>query len=219
MFTPPNLRVLIADDHAIVRRGLCAALAEDPQLTVVAEVGDGAGAVRALQSLRPQVAVLDYAMPGGNGLEVVAQANELGVECAFILLTMHKEEVLFNEAVSRGVLGYVLKENAVEELVAGIHRVAAGHHYFSPEISDFMAQRHRRAADFTTAKPGLQRLSAAEYQILRLIGQSRTSKEIASQLQISPRTVDNHRAHTAEKLGLTGVHSLVKFALEHRHSL
>ena len=219
MKTPPNLRVLIADDHAVVRRGLRAAIAEDALLTVVAEVADGAAALRTLQELGPEVAVLDYCMPQLNALQVVAKAHELGVECAFILLTMHKEEALFNEAVSLGVLGYVLKENAIEELVTGIHQVAAGRHFFSPEISDFRVHRHQRAVRLNAAKPELQRLTPAERKILRLIAQSRTSREIARQLGLSSRTVDNHRSHMAAKLSLVGVHSLVKFALEHGHSL
>ena len=214
-----NLRVLIADDHAVVRRGLRAAIAEDARLMVVAEVADGAAALRALQELRPEVAVLDYGMPLLNALEVVAKAHELGVECAFIQLTMHKEEALFNETVSLGVLGYVLKENAVEELVAGIHHVAAGRQFFSPEISEFMVQRRQRAVRLGEARPELQRLTPAEITILRLIAQSRTSREIARQLGISSRTVDNHRTNMAAKLSLVGVHSLVKFALEHRDSL
>ena len=214
-----NLRVLIADDHAVVRRGLRAAIAEDARLTVVAEAADGAAALRALQELGPEVAVLDYGMPHLNAIEVVAKAHELGVECAFILLTMHKEEALFNETVSLGVLGCVFKENAVEELVAGIHHVAAGRHFFSPEISEFMAQRHQRAVRLGEAKPELQRLTLAEMRILRLIAQSRTSREIARQLGISSRTVDNHRANMAAKLSLVGVCRLVKFAIEHRDSL
>jgi DNA-binding NarL/FixJ family response regulator len=163
--------------------------------------------------------IREYGMPHLNALEVVVKAHELGVECAFILLTMHKEEALFNETVSLGVLGCVFKENAVEELVAGIHHVAAGRHFFSPEISEFMAQRHQRAVRLGEAKPELQRLTLAEMRILRLIAQSRTSREIARQLGISSRTVDNHRANMAAKLSLVGVCRLVKFAIEHRDSL
>ena len=219
MKEPPPLRVLIADDHAVVRLGLRAAIADNPHLSVVAEVADGAAALSALESLHPQVAVLDYAMPHLNALQVVAKAHERGVECAFILLTMHKEESLFNEALSQGVLGYVLKENAVEEVVAGILQVADGRHFFSPEISDFMVRRHQRVASLSDGKSGLQQLTPAETQILRLIAQSRTSREIARSLDISPRTVDNHRTNIAAKLSLVGVHSLVKFAIEHRDSL
>ncbi|MEI6567234.1 MAG: response regulator transcription factor, partial [Verrucomicrobiota bacterium] len=208
-----------ADDHALVRRGLRAAIDEDAHLTVVAEVADGAEALRALQTFQPQVAVMDYGMPQLNALEVVAKAQELGVECAYILITMHKEEALFNEAISQGVLGYVLKENAVEELIAGIRQVAVGRHFFSPEVSDFMVHRHQRSVRLSQARTELRSLTPAETQILRLVAQSRTSREIGRLLGVSPRTVDNHRTNIAAKLSLAGVHSLVKFAIEHRDSL
>jgi len=214
-----TLRIVIADDHPIVRKGLCAVVAEDPQLQIVADVADGAEAWNKIQQLQPDVAILDYTMPKLNGLEVVAKLRMAGLQCAYVLLTMHKREDLFNAAMDEGFLGFILKDNAIEELLQCIHAVAQNRHFISPDISDFLLRRGQQTDRLTMEKPGLARLTPAERRVLKLIAEGCTSKEIARALELSPRTVDNHRARMARKLELSGTHSLLKFAFDHRSSL
>ena len=216
---PSRWRVLIADDHPVVRRGLRVVLEEDETLEVVAEVADGGEAWRQIQALKPQVALLDFTMPKLNGLEVARKMKEAKLPVASVLMTMHKEEDLFNEAIDAGVLGFVLKENATDELLQAVRAAVAGCYFVSQAIAHFLLRRHQRGQELAEHKPGLKDLSLAERQILRMVADGRTSKEIAEGLRLSPRTVDNHRFHIAAKLDLHGTHSLVKFAYENKSKL
>jgi DNA-binding NarL/FixJ family response regulator len=135
------------------------------------------------------------------------------------MLTMFKEERLFNEAIDAGFLGYVLKENAAQDLLNCIHAVAAGNPFISPTLSTFLLQRRTRGNTLAIENPGLEKLTPGERRVIKLIAEDFTSKEIAEQLGISFHTVENHRAHISAKLGLTGSHSLLKFAFEHKSSL
>jgi DNA-binding NarL/FixJ family response regulator len=135
------------------------------------------------------------------------------------MLTMFKEERLFNEAMDAGFLGYVLKENAASDLVECIHAVAAGRAFISPVLSPFLLQRGERVKTLATEKPGLEKLTPAEQRIIKLIAADFTSKEIAEKLGLSPHTVENHRSNISAKLGLSGSHSLLKFAYDNKSSL
>jgi DNA-binding NarL/FixJ family response regulator len=132
---------------------------------------------------------------------------------------MHKEESLLNRALDLGVMGFVLKDNAVENIISALEAVARGEHYLSPSISGFLVQRRSRTESLLAKKPGLEDLTKAERRILKLVADKKTSREIAKELFISPRTVEAHRANICSKLGLQGSHSLLQFALEHRRAL
>ena len=213
------LTILMADDHPMFRGGLRQIITAQPDLRLVHEACDGEEALRSARELKPVVAILDLDMPKLSGLEVAAVIQRDRLPVHLIVLTMHREEDLCNEALDLGILGYVLKDSAAEDILQGIRAVAAGQHYLSPAISGFLVNRHARAESLRRTKPGLANLTPAEVRVLRLIAQSKTSKEIADELGLSTRTVDNHRFNIGTKLDLHGVHSLVKFAFDHKSEL
>ncbi|HMX28114.1 MAG TPA: response regulator transcription factor, partial [Blastocatellia bacterium] len=187
-------------------------------LTLVAEAEDGESALEKIQSLLPQVAVLDVDMPRKDGLEVARAVKQLRLPVGVILLTMHREERFFNAALDLGVQGYVLKDGAVSEIVNAIRSVAAGQRYITPLLTDYLLNR-RRAGQQAEQTTGLSSLTEAERRVLKLVAEYKTSKEIADELFISVRTVDRHRANIAEKLELKGAHALLQFALEYKAEL
>src|SRR5215471_438367 len=195
-----TITVLIADDHPIFRKGLCEVLNEDPAIKLVAEVADGLAALHEIRRLKPYVAVLDLDMPQMNGLQVTRKISELKLSVAVTMLTMHKEEMLFNEAMNAGVPRFLLKENAASDLLGCIHAVAGGQPFISPALSAYLLNRKMSAQKFIQEKPELEKLTAAERRILKLIAQDLTSKEIAERLGISAHTVENHRAKICERL-------------------
>jgi len=212
----PKTTILIADDHPIFRKGLREVVETDPNLRLVCEVGDGEQALREIESLRPDVAILDIHMPRRSGMDVARAVWTKGLAVRLIVLTMYDDEVLFNEAMGLGVLGYVLKENAVEDLLNAIRAAHAGRTFISPSVADYLLNRHRQKEDLNRSNPGLQSLTPAERRILKLIAEDRTTKEIADDLKISPRTVETHRQNISTKLDLSGSHSLLKFAYDNK---
>jgi len=211
-----KIKVLIVDDHPLFRQGLRQVVEADSRFELVAEAGDGATALRWIQERSPDVAVLDVDLPRLSGLEVARALQGKGLPTRVIILTMYKEEEIFNRALDFGAVGFVLKENAVEDILNSIVAVAAGKHYLSSTISGYLLRRRSRAEELATKKPGLNDLTKAERRILKLIAEKKTSREIATELFISQRTVDAHRAHISAKLDLHGNHSLLQFALENR---
>jgi DNA-binding NarL/FixJ family response regulator len=214
-----NINVFIADDHPIFRKGLCEVLSDDPSIHLVGEAADGITALRKIQELKPQAAVLDLDMPQQNGLQVAKQISDLKLPVAVVILTMHKEERVFNEAINAGILGFVLKENAASDLLGCIHAVVDGKPFISPSLSSFLLNRDARAKELVKERPELQMLTPAERRILKLIAEDLTSKEIAERLGISFHTVENHRAKICERLNLRGSHSLLKFAFDNKSRL
>lgn len=213
------ISVLIADDHPIFRRGLCDVLAGDPKLRLVGEAGDGEEAWRLIQQLRPAVAVLDIHMPKRNGIELGRLVSQRRLPVELIILTMDAEEGLLHEALNLGVKGYLLKENAIAELLQAIHRVAGGDCYICPTLSAALVRRNTAWETLHEQKVGLDKLTPTERQILKLISEDRTSKEIAELLQCSVRTVETHRQNISCKLELSGSHSLLRFAFDHKAQL
>lgn len=213
----PEIKVVIADDHPIFRRGLCQIIETDPGIKVVAEADDGEAALAALQKYEPQVAVIDVDMPNRDGFDVMQTIRAKRLPVAVIFLTMHKDERIFNKALDLGVMGYVLKDSAITEIVAGIKAVAAGQNYVSPAMSTSMLKRATRAT--APLPPGLDDLTPTERRVLKLIAEYKTSKDIATELFISIRTVEHHRANISTKLELKGSHALLKFALDHHNLL
>jgi DNA-binding NarL/FixJ family response regulator len=211
--TATDIRVVIADDHPIFRKGLREILAADRGLLIVGEAADGEQALDLIRTTSPHVAVLDVDMPHKNGIAVAGEVRALGLAVGIIFLTMHKNERFFNAALDIGVRGYMLKETASMDIVDGIKAVAGGRSYVTPALSDYLINRHR--TDDGDGTP-LASLSPTERRVLRLVADYKTSQEIADALFISLRTVDRHRANIAGKLDLTGPHALQRFASEHK---
>lgn len=214
-----EIRILIADDHPVFRKGLRQIIEAEADLKVVAEAQDGVAALTLLRQEKPQIALLDVHMPGGGGFDLMRaiQAERLAVEVIF--LTMFNDESMFNSAMDMGARGYVLKESAISEITGSIRAVAAGRPYISPGLSEFLLNRSARAVELSRQHPGLNDLTPTERRILRFIADYRTSKEIAEQLHIHYRTVDNHRSNICQKLGLHGSNALLKFALENKSKI
>lgn len=212
-------KVLIVDDHPLFRSGLRQVIVSDSRFELVGEAGDGEAALKFILEKKPDVAVLDVNLPIFSGLDIARRLQGKKNPTRLIILTMHKEEAMINRALDFGVGGFVLKENAADDILEAVAAVAAGQHYLSPSVSGFLVSRRRRAESLASQKPGLDDLTKAERRILKLVAEKKTSKEIAAELYISPRTVEAHRANISAKLELSGSHSLLQFALENRSSL
>jgi len=214
-----EIRVVIADDHPVFRQGLRQVIETERGIEVVGEAGDGAAALRMIQELGPDIAVLDINMPNLKGFDVARQIRQRSLGVRIIFLTMYDDERMFNEALNAGALGYLLKDSAISDIVGSIRAVAAGRHFITPSISGFLVNRSTRGAALSEKIPSLDDLTPTELRILKLIAEYKTSKEIAAQLFISYRTVENHRTSICHKLDIHGSNALIKFALEHKYEL
>ena len=210
----PEITVLIADDHPIFRKGLRQIIETDAELNIVAEASDGGEALEKIRILKPQVAVLDVDMPKLDGLEVVNCLKEENLSTAVILLTMYKEDRFFNAALDAGVSGYVLKDSAISEIASAIRAAAKGANFISPTLSTLLVKRLTRAEK--PVKMPLDSLTASERRVLKLVAEAKNNKQIADELFISVRTVENHRSNICHKLDLEGKNALLTFALTHR---
>lgn len=207
--------ILLADDHPIVRQGFARIIEQDAAFRIVSEVGSGDAALLEIEAKQPNIAVLDIAMPGKNGLEVAKHMQTQAWPCKPVILTMYRDREYFDEAMSLGIKGYLLKDCAVADLLACLHAVRAGSFYISPVLSGYLLKESgsEKIAD------ELEKLTPTELQVLKLIAQKKTSREIAEALFVSYRTVQNHRNNMCRKLELVGHNSLLHFALEHEASL
>jgi two-component system response regulator NreC len=203
------LRLVLADDHAVVRAGLRTLLESQGEFEVVAEAGDVDSARRYLLGHRPDVLVLDLNMPGEDSLEAIPSFYEASPETRIVVLTMQQDPAFAREALRQGVLGYVLKEGAHDELVTAVRMAAAGRTYLTPELGG------RLAAEPADDNGPPDDLTEREVEVLRLIALGHTNPEIASQLYLSVRTVESHRAHIQQKLGRSTRAELVRYALDH----
>jgi DNA-binding NarL/FixJ family response regulator len=209
-----EVRILIADDHPIVRRGLRQVIESDAGLKVVAEAEDGEAALAMIEEAKPQIAVLDIDMPKLDGFGVARGILRKRFPIEIIFITIHAEEDLFNEAMDLGAKGYLLKESAVTDIVKGIRAVAAGEHFISSRLTAYLLSRRGRAERLAGQTPLLSDLTPTELRILKMIAEYKTSKEIAEELFISYRTVENHRTNICRKLDLHGSNALLKFAIK-----
>jgi DNA-binding NarL/FixJ family response regulator len=214
-----RIRVLLADDHPVFRDGLRQAIQNDVEMEVAAEASDGEMAWTLACGLAPDIIVLDVSMPRLDGLGLARRIRDQKRPFLVIFMTMHDGEDLFNRAMDSGAKGFVLKESAVSEILSAIRAVASGKHYLSPGISQYLVSRHERKETLASHHPDLANLTPAERRILKLISEDRTTKEIAADLVLSPRTVEAHRANISGKLKLHGSHSLLRFAFDHRADL
>ena len=215
----PGIKLLIVDDHPVFRRGLRQIIEEHPRFEIVGEASDGQTGLRMVGELKPDVAVVDIDMPHLNGLEMLRALQRMNSSVSVLVLTMYKEEDMFNAAMDLGVKAYVLKENAVDDLLKGLDKAVLGETFVSSSMSLVGQRRTSRVHQLLLSKPQLEDLTAAERRILKLIAEDRTSKEIADQLGISVKTVENHRLSICHKLNLHGSHSLLKFAFDHKSHL
>ena len=216
------IRVVVADDHPVVRKGLRAILEEDRGICVEAEAADGESALARISKLAPEVAVIDVDMPRLDGFGVAREVARRGLATRLIFLTLHQEEDLFRAAMDLGVAGYLLKDSAMIEIVAAVQAVAAGRPYVSSDLAVRALKpiAAAAAASATAPAPGLADcLTAAERRILSLIAEGQSSKEIGTTLSIHYRTVENHRTNICRKLGLEGSNALVRFALQNKGRL
>jgi DNA-binding NarL/FixJ family response regulator len=208
------ISIIIADDHPLFRRGLMEVLESEHAFKIVAEAYDGTAALALIERHAPDIALLDISMPGMSGLEVAERVRAAGLRSAVVLLTMYREPAIFRRALDAGVKGYVLKDSAVVEIVACLYTVAAGRAYISPALSTELLDR--RAELISPAARALSALTPAEQPVMRLIARGRTSAEIAAALGKSVKTIENHRSHICQKMGLSGPQALLRFALEHK---
>lgn len=213
------MRLLIVDDHPIFRRGLREIIEEHKTFEVVGEAPDGAVALQMVNELKPDIVLMDVDMPQMNGIELARTLRKDQNPVQIVFLTMYGDEDMFNAAFDIGVKGYVLKDNAGEDIITALSRVAAGETFFSSALANAGQRREDRVQSLLLSKPQLDSLTAAERRILKLIAEDRTSKEIADVLKISAKTVENHRLNICHKLNIHGSHSLLKFAFEHRSYL
>jgi len=211
-----EIRIMIADDHPIFRQGLRQVIETDPGLKIVAEADDGETTLERLPQSGAEILVLDVDMPNKDGFEVVKDIRSQRLPVGVIFLTMHKDERFFNAALDLGVKGYVLKDSAVSEIIGSIRAVAGGKEYVSPALTSFLLNRGRRATALAAEQPGLAQLTPTERRVLKLIAEYKTSKEVAEELCLSPRTIEHHRANICEKLAIKGTHALLKFAVAHQ---
>jgi DNA-binding NarL/FixJ family response regulator len=214
-----QIKIVMADDHPIVRQGLRKIIETDKNLLILAEAGNGQDALDLIEEHRPQVAVLDIDMPGMDGFAVVRELQKRRIETEVVFLTMLDEEETFQAAMDLNVRGYVLKDSAADEIVSAIKSVANGRPFLSPAMSAMLLSRRRRADELEKQQPGLHLLTPTERRVLKLIADDKTSKEIGEELFVSYRTIEGHRANISRKLNLSGSLALIKFASANKSEL
>lgn len=213
-----KIKILIADDHPIFRKGLKQVVESDELLEVVSETSDGNETLTEILKLKPQIAILDIEMPLKNGLEVLKALKQRDYTETFIIfLTMYNDSDFFNHAMDEGVAGYVLKENAAEEIILAIKYVAKGKRYVTPCLyeKDFGNSSTANSISNTS----FSQLTNTEIKVLKLISNNKTTKQIAQELFVSPKTIENHRTNICQKLDIHGTNALLKFAIENKKKL
>jgi len=209
-----RIRVVVADDHAVVRQGIRTVLASDERFEVVGEAGSGDEALALTTEHEPDVLLLDITMPGMTGLEVASRLREAAVPVRMLVLSMHDRPEYVLEAVRAGAHGYLLKDTGPRELREAVRAVHEGETYFSPAVAERLTAALRGELEREGRRGQLQLLTPREREVLRLIAGGRTNKEIAAELGISPRTVESHRESLTHKLRIRSIAGLTRFAIE-----
>ena len=207
------IKVLLADDHSIVRAGLRRIVEESGDMQVIAEADDGREAIQRVKETDPDVAVIDISMPGLDGLEVISQLQTLRPELPVLVLTMHEEGQYVVRAIQAGAMGYLTKQSAPEQLVTAIRKIHEGQRYITDEAAESLALRVAKGSD---GKSPLDSLSMRELQVLRRLAMGQTNREIANSYHISIKTVDTYRARLLKKLGLRNNAELSRFAMQNQ---
>jgi DNA-binding NarL/FixJ family response regulator len=210
-----SITVFLADDHAVVRDGLRVLLEAQPDIRVIGDAADGRETVRRVTRLCPDVVVLDIAMPELNGIEAAREITQACPSTQVIILSMHSTTEHIFRALQAGAHGYLLKESAGIEVVNAVRAVHAGHRYLSPKISDSLIDDYVHQRQAAEAQSPLARLSPREREVLQLVVEGKSSAEIASILSLSLKTVETYRSRLMQKLDISDLPSLVKFAIQH----
>ena len=208
-----RLRILLADDHTIVRQGIRKIVEDQPDWEVVAEAGDGREAVRQALELKPDIALLDIGMPLLNGIEAAAQITRRAPAVRVVILSMHPNEAYITRALQAGAKGYLLKDSADTDLIRALTLVSQGKSFFSPAVTKVMLDDYLRHLATRGVVDRYESLSEREREIFQLIAEGRSNKEIADLLFVSPNTIETHRAHIMEKLDVHSAVELVLFAV------
>jgi len=203
-----KIRILLADDHAVVRQGFKMILAAQPDMEIVGEAGNGREALDLAGQLQPDVIVMDVAMPELNGIEATRRVADLSPRSRVLALSMHKDSVYVREILRAGARGYLLKDAISSDLLAAVRAIARGEGYLSPGVSDAVLNDYRRHVT-----DPIDLLSSREREVLQMIAEGKTNKEIATVLNLSVYTVDAHRGRIMEKLNLHSINELVRFSL------
>jgi two-component system response regulator NreC len=208
-----KIRVLLADDHNLIRHGLRLVIEQQPDLIVVGEAGDGREAVSLAASVKPNVAVLDIGMPNLNGIEAAKQITEGESGAAVVILSMYSDESYILRALKAGARGYLLKDSAESDLVRAIRSVAEGKSFFSPTVSRVLLEDYMRKLQRTGGESSYDLLTPREREVLQLIAEGKSNKEVADMLNLSVYTVETHRGNLMDKLKLKGVAELILYAV------
>ena len=203
-----RIRILLADDHAVVRQGFKMILSAQPDMEIVGEAGNGREAVELAEQLRPDVVVMDVAMPELNGIEATRRVSSAHPHTRVLALSMHKDSVYVREILRAGARGYLLKDSGAGDLVSAVHALARGEGYLSPAVSDAVLDDYRKHV----TNP-IDLLSSREREVLQMLAEGKTNKEIAGVLNLSVYTVDAHRGRIMEKLNVHSINELVRFAV------
>lgn len=207
------VRVLLADDHKLIRAGLVLVVQQQPDLSVIGEADDGRQAVQLVESLRPDVVVMDIGMPNLNGIEAARQITASRPGTAVVILSMHADEGYVLRALKAGARAYLLKDSATTDLVQAIRAVVEGKSFFSPAVSKVLLQDYMRKLQRSGAEDSYDLLSPREREVLQLVAEGQSNKEVANLLNLSTYTVETHRAKIMQKLNLKGVPELILYAV------
>lgn len=208
-------RILLVDDHPIVRQGLRSLLESQPNYEVIGEAEDGLAAIEAVEQLRPDVLVLDVMMPGLNGLEVIKRVHQSAPQTQVVVLSLHANEPYVLEALRSGAAAYVLKASSNDNLIEAIKAVAAGKRYLSPPLTERAIEKYIEKAANNLEEDGYRILTAREREVFQLAAEGLSNTQIAKRLVISPRTAETHRANIMRKLRLNSEGDLVRYAIQH----
>lgn len=214
-----SVKVFIADDHPVFRRGLIDLIGSDSLFAIIGETDNGKKALELIKKLQPDIALIDLSMPGMGGLEVIKEIRKDNPRIEFIILTIYNNEEYLSKAIDLDVKGYILKDNTEKDLLASMKAVARGEYYISSVLSRYLINKTKKIKALEEEVPAITRLTSTEIRVLKFTSENKSCKEIAKEMYISPKTVENHRTNISHKLNLKGRNSLLKFAIENRSSL
>ena len=208
-----STKILIADDHDIIREGIKTILKKAPEYVVIGEAVDGEDVLDKVAKLKPEILLLDITMPKKSGLEIIDQIHRASPDTRVLIISVHKADAYVMRALKSGVKGYLNKENAADDLLPALKKIAAGQVYLSAEVSSFLLDKAQQGSEALSKGPGL---TDREEEVLRLVAEGKTAKEIADAIFISVRTVENYKNNMLKKLGLHKTSDLIKYAIQNK---